>query len=123
MLVSGGNISTKITEIDASANASAPIYKLASNIAINSGDTVTFTEDPYGNATFVSNQIEITTKANHNYVLDSADPQSTLIGNTVRIYGYDPNTTTTHLELVVYPTANTVYAEGFALGHPTQLVT
>ena len=26
-----------------------------SNIAINSGDTVTFTEDPYGNATFVSN--------------------------------------------------------------------
>ena len=90
MLVSGGNISTKITEIDASANASAPIYKLASNIAINSGDTVTFTEDLYGNATFVSNQIEITTKANHNYVLDSADPQSTLIGNTVRIYGYDP---------------------------------
>ena len=83
MIVTGGNITTKIVTVNTESNVT-----LAANISIGLGDAVTFTEDLYGNACFVSDQIEITTTANHDYVLDSADPQSTLIGHNIRLYNY-----------------------------------
>ena len=113
MLVTGGNIATKIVTINSESNVT-----LADNIAINTGSTVTFTEDLLGNATFVSNQVEITTTADHDYILDSADPQSSLIGHNIRIYNYDPEYYNYTFTVSGVPTANTITTTGFALGHP-----
>ena len=113
MIVTGGNITTKIVTVNTESNVT-----LAANISIGLGDAVTFTEDLYGNACFVSDQIEITTTANHDYVLDSADPQSTLIGHNIRLYNYEPEYYNYTFTVSSVPTANTIYAKGFALGHP-----
>lgn len=113
MIVTGGNISTKIIAI----NSTTEIVT-ANNIAITTGTALTFTEDLYGNATFVGDQIEVTTKANHSYSIDSADKLSSIVGNAVKIYNYDPEYYNHSFKVESIPTANTLLVDGHAIGHP-----
>ena len=118
MIVTGGNIATKITTIDATADPSAKIYKLAANIAVTSGTTLTFTEELYANATFVSDRIELTTTINHSYSIDTGTDLDTIIGHGVKVYNYDPEYYNDVFQVKSIPTANTIIVEGHAIGHP-----
>ena len=113
MIVTGGNVATKIETVNGTANIT-----LASNIAITSGATVTITEDLLGNATFVGNTIEITTAEDHGYELDSSGNVQTIIGENIRIYNYEPEYYNYTFQVTSVPTANTLYVEGYALDHP-----
>ena len=113
MTVTGGNIATKIVTVNGTANVT-----LASNIAITSGSAVTIKDDLLGNATWVSNQLEITTAEDHGYELDASGNVQTIIGENIRIYNYEPEYYNYTFKVTGVPTANTLYVEGYALDHP-----
>ena len=113
MTVTGGNIATKIVTVNGTANVT-----LASNIAITSGTAVTIGEDLLGNATWTSNQLEITTAEDHGYELDSSGNVQTIVGENIRIYNYEPEYYNYTFKVTGVPTANTLYVEGYALDHP-----
>ena len=113
MIVTGGNIATKITTVNGTSNVT-----LASNIAITSGATVTITEDLLGNATFVSNKLEVTTKENHGYELDASGNVQTIIGENIKVYNYEPEYYNYTFKVENIPTANTIIVEGYAPDHP-----
>ena len=112
-IVTGGNIATKIVTVNSTSNVT-----LASNISITSGSAVTIADDLLGNASFVSNQIEITTAENHGYDLDSSGNVQTILNKNIKIYNYEPEYYNYTFKVTGVPTANTLYVEGYGLGHP-----
>ena len=113
MTVTGGNVATKITTVNGTSNVT-----LASNISWSTGDAITIGEDLLGNATFVSNRLEVTTEEPHEYNLDSSNDVQTIIGENVRVYNYEPEYYNYTFKVIGVPTANTITVEGFAPDHP-----
>lgn len=112
-IVTGGNIATKIVTVNSLSNVT-----LASNIAITNGTAVAVTEDLLGNATFVSNKLEITTDENHGYELDASGNVQSVLNENIRIYNYEPEYYNYTFKVLSVPTANTVIVEGYGLDHP-----
>ena len=113
MTVTGGNVATKITTVNGTSNVT-----LASNISWSTGDTITIGEDLLGNATFVSNRLEVTTAEAHDYNLDASGNVQTIIGENIRVYNYEPEYYNYTFKVLGVPTANTITVEGFAPDHP-----
>ena len=111
MVVSGGNVAsgTKVVNVTNTG------VELSANANSDANSNITFSDDLYGNATVVSDRVDVTLASNHSLAIDGTDP---IVNKTVNIIEMEPEYYNWAWNVNSVPTQNTLLLQGFGYDHP-----
>lgn len=111
MVVSGGNVAsgTKVVNVTNTG------VELSANANSDANSNITFSDDLYGNATVVSDRVDVTLASNHSLAIDGTDP---IVNKTVNIIEMEPEYYNWAWDVNSVPTQNTLLLQGFGYDHP-----